>query len=171
MNPQFFRARKSLIFAILTTVGALSALGSRAHADAWVAFDDKPGTANLSTDSQNPSILNQVTVVCPEAGFLLATTTATAFLRNLVGTKSTGFVVFSISRQMKRDETYDTVVVQNLGPNTYANIPASVQRIEACTAGESITYYHTAHGFAGEGNQTATEGNARLVVQFFNGRI
>jgi hypothetical protein len=171
MNTRIFHARRPLRFAILAAVGALFALASPAHADAWLAFDDKPGTINLSTDSQNPSIVNQVTVVCPQNGFLVATSTATAFMRNLTGGRAGGSVVFSISREMRRDEVYDAVVVQNLGPNTFADIPATVQRIEPCTAGETVTYYHTAHGFAGEGNQVATEGHVRLVVEFFNVRI
>lgn len=171
MNKQFLRAYKPLIFAILAIVGTLAALGSQAHATSWMDFDDKPGAINISADSANPTILNQVTVVCPQTGFLVATSSSTAFLRNLVGKKTTGFVVFSISRQVKRDEVYDAVVVQNLGPDTFANIPASVQRIETCNAGETRTYFHTVHGSAGPGNQVATEGGARLVVQFFDSRI
>jgi hypothetical protein len=172
MNQQFFRAHKPLIVALLAIAGALSALGSQAGAASWMDFDDRTASAlNISADSANPTILNQVTVVCPATGFLVATASSTAFLRNLVGTKSTGFVVFSISRQVKRDEVYDAVVVQNLGPNTFANIPASVQRIEACNSGETRTYYHTVHGSARPGNQVVTEGGSRLVVQFFNNRI
>ena len=131
-----------------------------------------PSTGPISADSQNPTQANQVTVVCPATGFLVARANATAFLRNLTGQqKLVGFVVFSISREMKRDPFSDTVVVQNLGPNTYANIPASVQRVEACNAGETRTYYHTVHGSAGEGNVVAVEGKPRLVVEFFDTRI
>lgn len=167
----------------LTLAGALSALGSQAHATSWMDFDDAAvGGLGISADSQNPTIINRVTVVCPATGFLVATGTSTAFLRNLVGTKTTGFVVFSISIptfipgppatfRVRRDEVYDTVVVKNLGPNTFANIPASVQRIEACNSGFTRTYYHTAHGSAGPGNQVAIEGNSRLVVEFFDTRI
>lgn len=170
-NQQIFLKHKLRKLTVLATAGVISALGSPAYANAWMDFDDKPGVFNLSTDSQNPNILNQVTVVCPAAGFVVATSTSTAFLRNLVGTKTTGFVAFSISRTLRRDEVYDTVVVQNLGPNTFASIPASVQRIEPCNAGETVTYFHTAHGSAGVGNQAAVTENARLVVEFFNRRI
>lgn len=174
--------RKNLLMS-LTLAGALSALGSQAHATSWMDFDNAAiGGLGISADSQNPTIINQVSVVCPATGFLVATGTSTAFLRNLVGTKTTGFVVFSIAiktfvptipptARVRRDEVYDTVVVQNLGPNTFADIPASVQRVEACNAGETRTYYHTAHGSAGPGNQAAVEGHSRLVVEFFDTRI
>lgn len=166
------KTNKPQRLTILAIVGVSAvAMASPARAASWMDFDDKPGVFNLSTDSQNPNILNQVTVVCPAAGFLVATSTSTAFLRNLVGTKTTGFVAFSISRNLRRDEVYDTVVVQNLGPNTYAEIPASIQRIEPCSAGETVTYFHTAHGSAGLGNQAAATERARLVVEFFNRQI
>ena len=157
----------------LTLAGALSALGSQAHATSWMDFDAAAvGGLGISADSANPTVINQVTVVCPATGFLVARANATAFLRNLTGQqKLVGFVVFFISREMKRDPFSDTVVVQNLGPNTYANIPVSVQRVEACNAGETRTYYHTVHGSAGEGNVVAVEGKPRLVVEFFDTRI
>jgi hypothetical protein len=171
MNTPFFRVRKPLTVAILTLVGALSALGSPAHATSWMDFDDKPGAINISADSQNPTILNEVTVVCPQAGFLVATSTSNAFMRNLIGNQANGAVVFSISLERKRAIGNDTVVHKRLGPNTFVNAPASVQRIDACAAGETRTYFHTVHGFAGPGNQVATEGRSKLVVQFFNRRI
>ncbi|MBW4619090.1 MAG: hypothetical protein KME17_06995 [Cyanosarcina radialis HA8281-LM2] len=170
-NKQLFGTPKRWGLAILAIAGTFSALGSPAHATTWFDFDDRPGAINISSDSQNPTIINQVTVVCPAAGFVVARSSSTAFLRNLVGTKSTGFVVFSISIDGKRAIGNDAVVVQNLGPNTFANIPASVQRIDACNAGQTITYFHTVHGFAGLGNQVATEGRSKLVVEYFNRRI
>jgi hypothetical protein len=165
--------RKNLLMS-LTLAGALSALGSQAHATSWMDFDDAAvGGLGISNDSANPTVLNQVTVVCPASGFLVATATSTAFLRNLVGTKTTGAVVFSITFNgtNAQNEAARTVVVQNLGPNTFANIPASLQRVEACNSGETRTYYHTAHGSIGPGNQVATEGRSRLVVEFFDTRI
>jgi hypothetical protein len=127
----------------------------------------------ISADSAKPPVINLVTVVCPATGFLVSRVTSTAFLRNLVGTKTTGFVVFSITLNgtNAESETARTVVVQNLGPNTYAEIPASVQRVDACNSGETRTYYHTAHGSAGEGNLVSVEGKPRLVVEFFDTRI
>lgn len=157
--------------AILAIAGALSAVASPVHATAWMDFDDKPSPIGLSNNSQSPTILNQVTVVCPATGFLVARSNSTAFMRNLVGTKTTGFVAFSISRQLKRDEVYDTVVVQNLGPNTFAEIPANVQRIDTCIAGETVTYFHTGHGGIGPGNQVAVTERSTLIVEFFNRRI
>ena len=169
MHTSFFRAHTRLLVALLALAGALSLLGSLAQATSWMAFSEGvPPTGGISNDSQHPTILSQVTVVCPAAGFLVATSSSTAFLRNLTGTQTTGSVVFSISREMRRDEVYDTVVVLNLGPNTFANIPANVQRIEACNAGETRTYFHTVHGAIGPGNQVSTEGVSRLVVEFFD---
>jgi hypothetical protein len=171
MDTPFFRTHKPRIFALLAIAGALFALGSQAQATSWMDFDDKPGAINVSSDSQNPTILNEVTVVCPSTGFLVATSTATAFMRNLVGNQANGAVVFSISLERKRALGNDAIVHERLGPNTFVNAPASVQRIDACTAGEARTYFHTVHGFAGTGNQVATEGRAKLVVQFFQRRI
>jgi hypothetical protein len=171
MNHQFFRAHKPLIVVLLAITGALSTLGSQAQAASSMDFDDKPGAINISADSQNPTILNEVTVVCPQAGFLVATSTATAFMRNVVGNQQNGFVAFSISLERRRAIGNDAVVHERLGPNTFVNAPASVQRIDACTAGETRTYFHTVHGFAGPGNPVATEGRSKLVVQFFNRRI
>jgi hypothetical protein len=170
-NKQVVGTPKRLGLAILAIAGALSALSSPANATTWFDFDDKPSPIGLSGDSQNPSILNQVTVVCPATGFLIARSNSTAFMRNLVGIKTTGFVAFSISRQLKRDEVYDTVVVQNLGPNTFAEIPAGIQRIDPCVAGETVTYFHTGHGGIGLGNQVAVTERSTLVVEFFNRRI
>ena len=171
MITHFFRTHTPLIVAILAIAGVLAPLGSPAQATSWMDFDDKPGVINISADSQNPTILNEVTVVCPQAGFLVATSTATAFMRNLVGNQANGAVVFSISLERKRALGNDTVLHERLGPNTFVNAPASVQRIDACAAGETRTYFHTVHGFAGPGNQVATEGRSKLVVQFFNRRI
>jgi hypothetical protein len=170
-NKQVFGTPKRLGLAILAIAGGLSAMGSPANATTWFDFDDKPSPVAISGDSQNPSILNQVTVVCPATGFLVARSNSTAFMRNLVGTKTTGFVAFSISRQLRRDEVYDTVVVQNLGPNTFASIPASIQRVDSCVAGETVTYFHTGHGGIGLGNQVAAIERSTLVVEFFNRRI
>jgi len=167
--------RKNLLMS-LTLAGALSALGSQAHATSWMDFDDgsaRDGSGgSISADSQNPTIINQVTVVCPATGFLVARANSTAFLRNLTGQQKLGaFVVYSISLDGKRALGNDAIVFQNLGPNTFANVPASVQRIDACNAGETRTYYHTAHGSAGEGNVVATESRSKLVVEFFDTRI
>jgi hypothetical protein len=165
--------RKNLLMS-LTLAGALSALGSQAHATSWMDFDDEsPAVPTLSTDSANPTVLNQVTVVCPARGFLVATGTATAFLRNVEGGKSTGFVVFTISPTgSAQNETARTIALENLGPDTYANIPASLQRIDACNAGETRTYYLVAHGGGGPAEiQFTTEGRSRLVVEFFDTRI
>jgi hypothetical protein len=163
--------RHSLALTFLTVAGTLFSLGSPAHADSWMDFDDTVGGLGISNDSQNPTILNQVTVVCPSNGFLVATSTSTAFLRNLGTTRISGSVVFSISRQRKRDEVYDTIVVQSLAPTSFSNTPSSIQRIESCTSGQTVTYFHTVHGFIAPGNQVATEGGSRLVVEFFNKRI
>jgi hypothetical protein len=90
-------------------------------------------------------------------------------LRNLPGgTKAQGAVVFSISFDGKRDFFNSTVVLQNMGPDTLAHVPASLQRIDACDAGETLTYYYIAYGGGPEALQLGIEGVSKLVVQFFN---
>lgn len=153
---------------LLAIAGVLSPLGSQTHANSWMAYDESPGGA-VSRDASNPTVLNQVTVVCPTAGYLVATGTATTFLRNLPGgTKSQGAVVFSISFDRKRDFFNSTVVLQNMGPDTLADIPASLQRIDTCDADEELTYYYIAYGGGPEAIQLGTEGVSKLVVQFFD---
>src|SRR3954452_24750373 len=147
MHKHFFRTHTHLLVALLALAGVLFPLGSPAHATSWMDFDELTSAIfTISDNSQNPTILNQVTVVCPAAGFLVATSSATAFLQNPGGPKTQGFLVFSISRERRRDEVFDTIVLQNMGPGTLAEIPANVQRIEACGAGETRTYFHTVHG-------------------------
>jgi hypothetical protein len=139
-------------------------------------FDNTPTPSfpNVSADSANPTVLNEVTVVCPATGFLVATANSTAFLRNPAGgRKSTGFVVFTISLDRNAQDDADrTVALQDLGPDTFANIPASLQRVDACNSGETRAYYLVAHGGGGPAEiQFTTEGRSTLVVEFFDQRI
>src|SRR5688500_4445475 len=124
MNKPYFRTHQLLLLMILAIAGMLFSLGSQAHADSWMAFDESPGGA-VSRDASNPTVLNQVTVVCPTTGYLEATGTSTTFLRNLPGeTKSQGAVVFSISFDGRRDVFNSGVVLQNMGSDTLAHVPA-----------------------------------------------
>jgi len=65
--------RKNLLMS-LTLAGALSALSGQANATAWMDFEDSlPSSGSiLSDNSQQPTVINRVTVVCPATGFLVA---------------------------------------------------------------------------------------------------
>jgi hypothetical protein len=159
---------KLLLVVFLAVAGVLSPMRGQAHADAWMGYDESPGGA-VSRDALHPTVLNEVTAVCPTTGYLVAMGTSTTFLRNLPGgTKAQGAVVFSISFDGKRDFFNSTVVLQNMGPDTLAHVPASLQRIDACDAGETLTYYYIAYGGGPEALQLGIEGVSKLVVQFFN---
>ena len=155
---------------LLLLVGLLALLGRQASATTGMSFDDQPPPVlNVSTDSANPTVLNRLTVVCPAAGFLVATGTATAFMRNVNSITSTASEVFSIAREVKSDDAFRTVVVQTLGPNTFVDIPASLQRVDACHAGDTVTYFHVVHGSGGPAPiQVTTESRSRLIVEFFD---
>jgi hypothetical protein len=168
VNKQCSHVYKLMIAVILAVAGVLVPLGGQAHADSWMAYDESSGLV-LSRTASNPTVLNQVTVVCPTDGYLVATGTSTARVRNPPGgTKAQGGVIFSISLDSSPDFFHRTVVLQNMGPDTLANIPSSLQRIDACDAGETLTYYHLAYGGGPEGIQVGIENVHKLVVQFFN---
>jgi hypothetical protein len=164
--------RKNLLMS-LTLAGALSALGSQAHATSWMDFDVSNVQGPLSADRADPTVLNQVTVVCPATGFLIATANSSASFRNQGGGRSSAFVVFTISIERNSADANNTVASQDLEPtNNLVTIPASLQRVDACNSGDTRTYYLVAHGGAADPATTfGIEGLHKLVVQFFDTRI
>jgi hypothetical protein len=171
------------LFIYISLASTLSIMSIQAHATAWLDFDQAGvGGTGISTDSQNPTVLNQVTVVCPANGFLVATATSDVSFRSLrpspdedgprIVPVSASSAVFSISRQVKVDLLFETVIVQDIYPGGFVNIPSTVQRVEACKSGETVTYFHTAHGSGDSGaNRVSIEGISKLVVEFFDKRI
>jgi hypothetical protein len=126
-----------------------------------------------TTDFSNTTNLGKVTVKCPEAGYLVAAGSAGILLTPKAG-DTLGVVQGGISITLDNtapyaaDPNHYNSIVFNVTTHNSA-IPSFIQRVDACTAGQTVNYRLVAwHEYAGDGSYAF---QPRLVVQFFNNRI
>lgn len=147
----------------------LFASGS-AHALLGDFDQETDGISISSSNFNNATLLNEVKVVCPTAGWLLAQADATFQLDpTVVG--STVWVRYSITNDGANgiDSDHDRNLQAFVMESVHA-VPGSIMRVDRCAAGEQVTYRFVAQRVSNADSTTAAFG-ARMHVQFFRRQI
>ncbi len=130
-------------------------------------FDQETdGIAISSSNFNNATLLNEVQVVCPATGWLLAQADATFQLDpTVVG--STVWVCYSITNDGDNgiDSAHDRNLQAFVMESVHA-VPGAIMRMDRCAAGEQVTYRFVAQR-VGNADSTTTAFGPRLHVQFF----
>ncbi len=125
------------ILAALTFV-CVAAIPARAQ-QAGLDYSQSTATVMINTISTaTPNILRTVTIVCPAAGFVV-TTASGLFSFNVANPTFPGTIAYSISTN---STSFDANHQHNVFGN-YVNgfhiFPATMQRVNTCTAKQSLT--------------------------------
>ena len=136
-----------------------------AHATAWLDF----AQGGQSPIGSSVNVILKKTATCPKNGYLL-----TSGGGSLGGYFSSPRFVYSLTRDNTPPFAMDyahsgTISLENdLNKITAYNLPFSIQRLDKCTAGQSIVFRLIGileNGYAGE--YTYVD-NPTLVIQFFD---
>ena len=141
----------------------------QATPETGIDYSQSTATVTINTISTAvPNVLRSKVIVCPETGFLVATANA-LFSFNVNDSSFPGTIAYGISRD-------STAFDSNHKHNVFGNyifdfhvFPASMQRIDTCTAGQSSTYRFVATRGTNVFGVTARQPN--LVILFFRDRL
>lgn len=149
------RNRNSRCFGAVLTATIACLVGEVAFANPETGGDYSSTNSNVyvtATLSSSPTVLRQVTVVCPVSGFLIAQAdTQFAIATSPAG--SDGLLTYSISRTAAVDAASWATIESNSADGVEYK-PASISRFDTCNAGQSVTYRFVAYRRSGVTNQT-----------------
>jgi|GEM_PF-2666602 len=118
-----------------------------------------------STDPSAPTIVNAVTVTCPLAGLLISTASGQISM-NTSGSAGEVDIQYGVSKNsMAQDINHHHLLRQYTDSGTTWGT-AHYQRIDSCTAGQTVTLRFVAHKL---GAASADAQKASLVVLFVEG--
>ncbi|MEO0424851.1 MAG: hypothetical protein AAF184_21120 [Pseudomonadota bacterium] len=128
------------------------------------------GISITSSNFNNATLLNEVKVVCPNSGWLLAQADAT-FQLEATAVGSTVWIRYSITNDGDNgiDSSHDRNLQAYVLESAHA-VPGSIMRMDRCAAGEEISYRFVAQRVSNAESTTAAFG-ARMHVQFFRREI
>jgi len=128
------------------------------------------GTTNVTSVANGaPTIITTLTVTCPAIGQVMVTASGeSAAQTNVAGTNFNG-LAYSISRNSTATDNNN--VVQSSALATFSGDAnrdfLTVQRVDTCTNGESVTYRLTAYRSQAATGPASFIWNGRLVGMFF----
>jgi hypothetical protein len=128
----------TLLTSLILT-GTLFLLGNQAHANPEAGFNEsesQPAIDIVGTDNLSPTILRQVTIMCPRNGFLIAGAD-TSFT---ISPPSQGQFSLIYGISMDTDDLVTGTSHDHQLSLTIDNIvafPGYAQRVDACSRGES----------------------------------
>jgi hypothetical protein len=140
---------------------------NQVHATPETGIDYSQSTATVTINTIStaaPNTLRSKTIACPADGFLVATANA-LFSFNVSDSSFPGTMAYSISRN---STAFDANHQHNVFGNyvfDFHRFPASMQRVDTCTAGQSFTYRFLATRGTNVFDVTARQPN--LVILFF----
>ncbi|HEY9860726.1 MAG TPA: hypothetical protein V6D16_14550 [Candidatus Obscuribacterales bacterium] len=159
---------KTFAACLILTTSLLSLPNQVKAQTSGIDFSQTNNTVTINTIStSNPNVLRTVTIRCPDNGFLVAT--ANTKFQYSAGPNFAGTIAYSIS---KNSTAFDPNHQHNLFGNFVNNlttVPASIQRVDECEAGKTITYRFVATQGTNVFNVSASQPN--LVVLFFRNRL
>ncbi len=159
---------RSLAAATLLPLTLLAA-GS-AHALLGDFDQETGGIAITSSNFNSATLLNEVQVVCPADGWLLAQAEATFQLDpTVIG--DTVWVRYSITNDGANgiDSDHDRSL-QAFVMESVHEVPGAIMRVDRCAAGEQVTYRFVAQRVS-NADSTTTAFGPRLHVQYFRRTI
>jgi len=158
---------------ISTIVAGLTfSVGQAANATDWADFSQSNTSVFITSDNaQDTTVLRTVTAVCPVKGYLIAQAESMFGLYQ-GSTPGHSYVGYSLTLDSVAPIAYDVNHYRNLetyDPDGVQEIPAGIQRIVSCTAGQSVTINYVAYRIRAGINTYAWQ--PRLSVDFFDKRI
>jgi hypothetical protein len=128
------------------------------------------GTTSITSNSNAaPTIIATLTVTCPAAGQVLVTGSGeSAAVTSIAGNNFNG-LAYSISKNSTATDNNNVVQSSSLAVfNGDANRDfLSVQRVDSCASGESITYRLTGYRAQVATGTSSFMWNGRMVAQFY----
>ena len=161
---------KTRMSALLVTTGLLCVAAMPAGAqDSGVDFSQSTATLTINTISTAaPNILRTVTVVCPNAGYAVATA-STLFSFNVGNPTFPGTIAYSVSvNSTSFDANHQHNVFGNY-VNGFHIFPATMQRVNTCRAKQSLTFRFLATNGTNVFDTKAKQ--PRLVVAYYRNRL
>jgi hypothetical protein len=161
---------KKRMLALSVTTGLLCVAATPAGAQE-TGFDFSQSTATVAINTistATPNILRTVTIVCPEAGYLVGTA-STLFSFNVGNPTFAGTIAYSISvNSTSFDANHQHNVFGNY-VNGFHIFPAMMQRVNSCRTNQSLTFRFLATNGTNVFGTTAKQ--PRLVVVFYRDRL
>jgi hypothetical protein len=146
-----------------------------------IGFDASQNTGPVSINTRSvsaPTVLNTVTVTCPAAGYLVATasTLFTFHVESLYldsrGPVIAGRLAYSLTADSTSFQASHQHNVSGDYPVGFFALPATMQRVGACAAGQSVTHRFLAtRGSLSNNNYPLTAVQPRLVVVFYRDKL
>ncbi|MEM9388265.1 MAG: hypothetical protein AAGA68_24655 [Pseudomonadota bacterium] len=159
---------RSIATAALLPLAVLTAGNANAFFGDFTQETD--GISITSSNFNSATLLNEVKVVCPNAGWLLAQADATFQLDpTVIG--STVWIRYSITNDGANgiDSNHDRSLQAYVMESVH-EVPGSIMRMDRCSAGEEVSYRFVAQRVSNADSTTAAFG-ARMHVQFFRREI
>ena len=165
---------------IMNTIKLMSAIvagltfgvSQAAKATDWADFSQFNSFVTLaSANQEDTTVLRTVTVVCPVKGYLIARAESRFFLQG--GGDGHATVNYSLTLDSVAPIAYDpnhAQAIEGYDPDGGIFIPASIQRIVSCTAGQSVTVNYVAWRENSNGPLNSAS-QPKLSVDFFDKRI
>lgn len=144
---------------------------NHAQATPEVGFDfsQTSNTITINTISTaSPNVLRTVTIICPAAGYSVVTANA-LFQFNVNNPTFPGTIAYSLSRNSTSFQSAHQHNVFGNYVDDFHVFPATIQRIDSCTAGQSVTYRFLATQGSNVFDTTAKQPS--LVVVFYRDRL
>lgn len=158
-----------LMFSIF--VSALFLVANQAKATPEVGFDFSQTSSNITINTistASPNVLRTVTIICPAAGYSVATAN-TLFEFNVNNPTFPGTIAYSLSRNSASFQSAHQHNVFGNYVEDFHIFPATIQRIDSRTAGQSVTYRFLATQGTNVFDVTAKQPS--LVVVFYRDRL
>ena len=160
-------------FKSLLSVAAVQVIFTcnQVHAtpETGIDYSQTASTITINTISTaTPNVLRSKTIACPADGFLVATANA-LFSFTVSNSTFPGTIAYSVSRN---STAFDANHQHNVFGNyvfDFHRFPASMQRVDTCTAGQTFTYRFLATRGTNVFDVTARQPN--LVILFFRDQL
>lgn len=159
-----------ILFAI---VGLLLYFPNEANATAWGDYFQTAQTVSITSTSENDTtVLRSVTVVCPKAGYLIATASVEFNIDSPSGLDY-GSIGYSITPDRTAPISYapghfylhEAAITDSMN---FIRVPGSIQRADRCAAGQTVVYNFVAWR---KQAVSAEATKPRLYVLFIDTRI
>jgi hypothetical protein len=118
-----------------------------------------------STSPSAPTVVNAVTVICPEAGSLISTASAQITLRTFNGQAGEADVQYGISKDSSAADIDHHHLLRQYTDSGTSFATAHFQRIDTCAAGQRVRMRFVVHKL---GAEAASAEKSSLVVTFIS---
>src|SRR5687768_6424927 len=159
------------LFTLSIFISSFFLMSDHAKETPEVAFDFSQTYNTIEIDTLStatPNVLRTVTVVCPEAGFTVATANA-LFQFSVSHPDFPGTIAYSLTRNSTSFQSTHQHNIFGRYVDNFHVFPVTIQRIDSCNDGQSVTYRFLATRGTFSFDASARQPN--LVVVFYRDRI